>query len=146
MAKSMVLRFGSQSQTVMSKDVEELRGRAIEKARSSNGSVTNSDREVIEGMIKSQCENEKDILKQLFQTYASKVKKGIEILIEVSDILKMIDNADLLVHFTEHEVDMLKEAIKKIEEIPPSWAYYGDLFRQLKEPEYKDIIDPNAKE
>jgi len=140
MAKHAQILFGSQSETVLGKRVEDAKEKALNQIQERRGKVTQADRDQVEEMVKSQCTNEKDILKILFQTYASKCKKSIDALIEVSDLLKMVDKADLSIQLTEHEVDMLKEAIKALSEIPEPWTHYGDLFRQLKEPDFKDIV------
>lgn len=141
MAKQMKVLYGSVTETITGKSIETAKQISLDQIKrgSKTGTLTDADRELVEDSVKSQCENEKDILKILFQTYASRVKKGIDTLIEVSDILKMVDKSSLFVFFTEHEVDMMKDALKEMPAIPESWAYYGDLFRQLKNPEFKEI-------
>jgi hypothetical protein len=146
MATQAQIIFGSKTYTVSKKNLEEERKKALVSIAETGKKVTENDKEIVNTKIRSQYENEKDILKQLFQTYAAKVSKSIDTLCEVSNILDNIEESDTTIFFTEHEVDMLKQGLESLDELPPVWTLYGELFKQLKNPQFnKTIIDGKGK-
>jgi len=138
MAKHVDVKFGPADKTVMGDTLAEAVDKTMGEILTKVGrEPTPEMRQQVAGSIKSQCDNEKELLKAAFQTYATKVKKELDVLVECGRLMKKIDKAVGVIELTDHEVRMFKEAVPQMEGAD-MLVVYVDLIEQLSEPKYKE--------
>ena len=138
MAKHTVITLGPKDKTVMGDTISEAYNKLLGDIEARTGKPpTDAAKRSIEGNIKPQYDNEKELLKAAYQVYATKVKKDLGVLVECGTLMRAIDKAEFSIELTDHEIDMFKGALPQMENID-HWAVYVDLLEQLNNPKYKE--------
>lgn len=137
MAKHLEVKLGPADRTVMGDTVEEAVKITLGEILVKVGrDPTPEMEEQVRANIKSQAENEKELLKSAFNIYATKVKKELDVLVECGRLMRKVDKAEGTIELTDHEVGMFKQAIAQMD--VDTWTVYVDLLEQLSEPKYKE--------
>jgi len=138
MAKHVLVMFGAADRTVIGDSLAVATSKAIADLETRSGRPLSEDsKQAVRDGIKSQRENEKELLKAAFQAYATKVKKELDVIVECGLLMRTIDKAEFSVELTDHEVDMFKKALPQMEHVE-YWTLYVDLLTQLNTPRYKE--------
>jgi len=138
MAKHVVVQFGPTDKTVMGDTLEEAVQKTLGEILTKVGREPTAEMEKqVRANINSQAANEKELMKSAFSTYATKVKKELDTLVECGLLMRKVDKAEGSIELTDHEVRMFKEALPQMENVD-LWVVYVDLLEQLSSPQYKE--------
>lgn len=138
MAKHVDIHFGPDDKTILGDTIPETIEMAKQDYETRTGHVpSEAVLKSITRNVSTQKGNEKELLIAALNTYATKIKKELDALVECGRLIDKVKKADIVVEFTDHEIKMIKEAIPKMENIG-GWTRYFALLEQISEPKYKE--------